>query len=673
MRSNYWRWLWGLPLLALIAAVVNFFERPRIEGDLKLRTQQILTSAGLRWASVSFDGDGRDGHIVGTAPEEREKDRVHDLATQIWGVRTVDNRAKLLERADRYTWSVTKSGAKIKVAGLAPSESVRSTILDEVRGAFPGIAVEDGMRLARGVPDRNAWLDGVRFALRQLAGMSEGKAELDNLELTISGQAASPRTYSELRTALARLPGGIVLKRDRIEPALVKPYTLAALLQRDRLLLRGYVPSEAARDLVVREAKRLVPGKALTDELQAASGAPRDWERAVMQLVALLGQLEAGKGEIIDTAVSVSGSVAEETTKEQIVTVLARGLPPGFRGSEQISFRIARLPTFSPYVTTFALDAGAVVVTGAVPSEELRRLLIANVAGMFPRQKIEDRLVLGSGQIEAWLPCTQAGVRALRRLGSGRFELRDSTYTIAGETIDENVHQNLSAEVGGTMPRACSGRVDVTLRADTARIAERQRAAEEERARQEERAREDERLRQEAARRRAQEEEAARQRLLDERRVQQDRQRQEEERVRTAARMPSPVPVPAPQPGRVDADRCQKALDSVARSEPILFDRYKTEVSRDSYALLDKVLVAVNSCPGLHIEIGGHTDARGGADLNERLSRERAQAVAEYLVGKGVERQRLSAVGYGPSRPIAANDTPENRALNRRIEFVIKP
>jgi OOP family OmpA-OmpF porin len=68
----------------------------------------------------------------------------------------------------------------------------------------------------------------------------------------------------------------------------------------------------------------------------------------------------------------------------------------------------------------------------------------------------------------------------------------------------------------------------------------------------------------------------------------------------------------------------------------------------------------------------GHADARGRAKRNLVLSQRRARAVVTYLVDKGIDAGRLEAVGYGEARPVAPNDTAQNRAKNRRIELEIK-
>jgi len=72
------------------------------------------------------------------------------------------------------------------------------------------------------------------------------------------------------------------------------------------------------------------------------------------------------------------------------------------------------------------------------------------------------------------------------------------------------------------------------------------------------------------------------------------------------------------------------------------------------------------------IEIEGHTDAEGADERNQPLSERRAQSVVDFLIKAGVPTERMKAVGYGSSRPVAPNDTSANRARNRRIEFTVK-
>jgi OOP family OmpA-OmpF porin len=101
----------------------------------------------------------------------------------------------------------------------------------------------------------------------------------------------------------------------------------------------------------------------------------------------------------------------------------------------------------------------------------------------------------------------------------------------------------------------------------------------------------------------------------------------------------------------------------------INFNTGESIIDPASYRFLDEVADILAQNPALKVEIQGHTDNRGSAAFNQKLSEKRANAVLDYLVQKGVSRDRLTAAGYGFSRPAASNDTPEGRAQNRRVEL----
>ena len=84
---------------------------------------------------------------------------------------------------------------------------------------------------------------------------------------------------------------------------------------------------------------------------------------------------------------------------------------------------------------------------------------------------------------------------------------------------------------------------------------------------------------------------------------------------------------------------------------------------------LQRLLDTLRAYPEMRIELRGHTDNQGTADFNMKLSEARAAAVAEYLIGKGIEPQRLTTKGFGKTMPVESNDTPEGRSRNRRVEY----
>lgn len=112
-------------------------------------------------------------------------------------------------------------------------------------------------------------------------------------------------------------------------------------------------------------------------------------------------------------------------------------------------------------------------------------------------------------------------------------------------------------------------------------------------------------------------------------------------------------------------------VNAVGVLNNLFFDTGKSEVRPDSYPELDRMVLTFNENPGLVLEIGGHTDNVGTDAANIKLSQERADSVREYMIGKGIEPDRVQSKGYGEAKPKATNDTEEGRQINRRVEFKV--
>jgi outer membrane protein OmpA-like peptidoglycan-associated protein len=124
------------------------------------------------------------------------------------------------------------------------------------------------------------------------------------------------------------------------------------------------------------------------------------------------------------------------------------------------------------------------------------------------------------------------------------------------------------------------------------------------------------------------------------------------------------VEVPPPAPVAFEIPREGLILRGVN------FQTGSATLTASSYEALDQVLRSLREWPEIKIEVQGHTDATGRRETNMRLSRERANTVMRYFVQNGVPQERLRAVGYGPDFPVADNDTPSGRELNRRVTLV---
>ena len=121
---------------------------------------------------------------------------------------------------------------------------------------------------------------------------------------------------------------------------------------------------------------------------------------------------------------------------------------------------------------------------------------------------------------------------------------------------------------------------------------------------------------------------------------------------------------PAPAQVTPGSDPCV----GVIRLRGVNFDFDRAEIRPASRPILDQAATRLIQCGKEQLQVEGHTDSIGADAYNQDLSERRARAVRDYLVSKGVNARRIGSVGYGESKPVASNDTPEGRSLNRRVE-----
>ncbi len=116
-------------------------------------------------------------------------------------------------------------------------------------------------------------------------------------------------------------------------------------------------------------------------------------------------------------------------------------------------------------------------------------------------------------------------------------------------------------------------------------------------------------------------------------------------------------------------EELQAALDTAVTIRTVEFASGSAELTTLGRSVLDEIFELLSSRETMPIAISGHTDDQGNDDYNLDLSRRRAEAAGDYLVGKGLAAGLLESAGFGETRPIADNTTPEGRLRNRRIEF----
>ena len=127
-----------------------------------------------------------------------------------------------------------------------------------------------------------------------------------------------------------------------------------------------------------------------------------------------------------------------------------------------------------------------------------------------------------------------------------------------------------------------------------------------------------------------------------------------------------------PRPPRTAEPEIQVKGNRLSIDEKVRFRSGQASVDPVSFDLLKRIAQTIRSLANKErVQVEGHTDSVGKKSFNRHLSQKRAEAVVAHLVRHGVARARLTPKGFGPARPIADNRTPEGRAKNRRVEFVL--
>ena len=122
---------------------------------------------------------------------------------------------------------------------------------------------------------------------------------------------------------------------------------------------------------------------------------------------------------------------------------------------------------------------------------------------------------------------------------------------------------------------------------------------------------------------------------------------------------------------KINKAEIQLEINKLLFENKITFERKSSNVTTESIKVIEHIAKILNENPAFKLEIAGHTDSRGKDSLNKQISQDRALSVANILISKGVDKQRVSAVGYGEEFPIAQDDENGLSEINRRVEFNI--
>lgn len=140
---------------------------------------------------------------------------------------------------------------------------------------------------------------------------------------------------------------------------------------------------------------------------------------------------------------------------------------------------------------------------------------------------------------------------------------------------------------------------------------------------------------------------------------------------KTVVTAAAPASVALEAEGDFDLEACKGRFEILSRTGNIYFSSGSARLDPKSTPLLTSLSDIVSRCPGMVIEVGGHTDSDGSEAANQRLSEARAASVSRFLIDRGINRDVIVSVGYGEKRPVASNATRDGKLRNRRIEFAV--
>ncbi|MBK5928177.1 OmpA family protein [Rhodobaculum claviforme] len=558
-----------------------------------------------------------------------------------------------------------------------------------------------------------------------VAGFDWVTVRADGLTVTLTGTAQDePQRFRALSLAAETVDSARLIDAMDVDAAdaLAPPrFSLEILRNGNGVSLIGLVPADAGRGAIRARIRALTDGGPVTDMLETADHpAPEGWEDAVAFGLDALGRLERSKISIAADRVAVTATAESRDAQRLLEAELARTAPQGMALALDIS---APRPVITPFALRFVIDdRGARFDSCAADTEEARaRILAAGVAAGATGQ-IGCTLALGVPSPE-WARAVEAGLAALGALGAGTLTFADADVTLnVPHDVDEGAFDAATARLQAALPEVFSlaaaqlpAPVEDTPVTQAARFTATlddngtvilggpvgdgtSRAAVQALAR----ARFGSAAVQSALRlddgmpdgwpRRVM---AGLEGLagLHDGRVEVsaealritgrtgDREAPEIVARLLADKLGSgaafdiairydetldPVAM-APTP-----ERCIAQVQGILAEEKITFRPGAARIEGAAAETLDAIADVLRECGALPLEIAGHTDSQGRAEMNLALSQRRADAVRDGLAQRRVLVGEAVAVGYGQVRPIADNTTATGREANRRIEITLR-
>lgn len=592
--------------------------------------------------------------------------------------------------ASPFTWSADKAGdGEVTLSGHVPTRSVKAEIAEQ----FEDVGT-DLSQIADGAP--SGFAAQTAHAVTLLAQLASGRVAFDGANWQVSGTVATPASDVALRRYLARndllasnwsTTAALPPSERAAAPELAEPFIWRAEKSANGdISFGGFSPSRAFRELVALRATDS------SDTTTVSQGAPAGFGADALAGLDGLLLLDSGVLSFDGDRWSLSGQ-SETTADRQAARAVLE--PRWTQARWQFVVDAQDVPPVASPYTFMAARAsdGVTTLSGHLLSEDFRRMaLIKAGAGAV------DLTVLATGEPSGFVADVLAGLDALAALESGLLSYDGTNWSLSGAVRAEEDQSRVDAALSMSARGISSWNRSIALppapevpaetaETEVAAIPPADPVPEQEIVQDQpvsapgdepagvstepavpESAPSDavisEPVASEPPAQAAPQPDAS-----------EITEVEPEEAPQVALAPPTGIdareaPVQAAE-ALASLAQCQAEVDALASRNAILFRSGSDAITEDSLPVIDELAGYIAHCPGAVVHVEGHTDADGAEDLNLALSVARAEAVVFALMDRGVALDRLYALGYGESLPIADNETAAGKQRNRRIEFKI--
>lgn len=656
-------------------------------GEISLRDKELSVTG----QAISPEKYGEALALLGSNSSSRIKNVKQDIS---------------LPAAKPYLWAANLANDRISLSGFVPDDATRAKIVASVAGNNPGKAVEDSMKLASGAPE--SYDIATDFALSVLPKLATGEVSLSDKNYSVTGVAGSVSAFDDISTLLDnKLPAGYTIATRQITHTTVSPYLWSAVKTIKGIMLTGYAPGTKSMVDIVGYATRKNPGSNIINNLKLANGAPEGYSSSTVFTQDIFAKLSNGSAKFVDGSLTISG---QASSVQNYYDAIQMDVPADIN-LVKLNISPAKV---SPYELHITKNDKEINLSGFIPGENSRSVILAEAGNLLRSLKINDSMKVATGPPAGidWDKAAKFGLAQLGQLEKGKIDMRDTAFSIRGVAEDlggyKQVRAALKSGIAGGMNLAMQDvkppfkspyvwnaarngmqvildgfvpSMDIAAKnVGTVKDNLGQNAEIENKLSPGSGAPNGfsnvttlginliGRL------------ENSRAFILNNSLAINGEALSEQAKTAITNQLRGSLPDnfvgktnitvrKAKQSEVVKPDVCQALLNSLQSDNTIHFDFAKYEIRQESFGLLDRLVFTANRCPDSNISIEGHTDHIGSHRYNQGLSENRALATVKYLVENGIAQSRIRSSGFGETRLLVDDGTAEGDAKNRRIEF----